>query len=150
MVGVVHWGAVIEGGHGHVGSVATQAMVLPDMVHVSNALQRFKSDRQQMAIVVDEHGSVDGIVTLEDLLEEIVRGNLGRGDPDDLGVQRDPDGSILLAGTFPIHDLTDIGVELETAPQGTAQRLPVWSSVEWADFPSSPATSSRLTAGRPR
>ena len=118
VVGIVHWGTVIEGGDGPVGSVATEAMVLPDTVRVTNALQRFKSDRQQMAIVVDEHGSVDGIVTLEDLLEEIVGEIWDETDVDILGVQRSPDGSILLPGTFPIHDLPDIGVELVTARSG--------------------------------
>lgn len=41
-------------------------------MRVSDALRRFRKERQQFAIVVDENGSVDGIVTVADLLEEVV------------------------------------------------------------------------------
>ena len=55
---------------------------------------------------------MDGIVTLEDLLEELVGEIYDDYDRDVAAVQRGADGSLLLPGTFPIHDLPDLGVEL--------------------------------------
>ncbi|HET8766266.1 MAG TPA: hemolysin family protein [Pedococcus sp.] len=116
VLGIVHWGAVIHGDDEPVGARVQPALMLPDTVRVSEALRRFKEERQQMAIVVDEHGSVDGIVTLEDLLEELVGEIWDETDRDVLAAHRHDDGSVTLPGTFPVHDLTDVGVELAVAP----------------------------------
>lgn len=118
VVGVLHWGSVINGGTAPVTSVMSPPMVLPDTVRIADALRQFKAERQQLAVVIDEHGSVDGIVTLEDLLEEIVGEIYDETDPDVLSAQHDDDGSLVLPGTFPIHDLPDVGVRLESAGSG--------------------------------
>jgi len=116
--GVVHWGSLINGDDVQVRTVATPAMVLPDTARISNALRQFKAERQQMAIVIDEHGSVDGIVTLEDLLEEIVGEIYDETDRDLIGIKPGADGSLTLPGTFPIHDLVDLGVNLDAPDTG--------------------------------
>jgi len=118
VVGVVHWRSLISDDDAPVGTVATPAMVLPDTALISNALRQFKVERQQMAIVIDEHGSVDGIVTLEDLLEEIVGEIYDETDFDTLGIEPAADGSLTLPGTFPIHDLVDLGVDIESSDTG--------------------------------
>jgi putative hemolysin len=61
---------------------------------------------------------VDGIVTLEDLVEEVVGEIYDETDRDVQAVKRDSDGTLLLPGTFPVHDLPDIGVDLDTRPDG--------------------------------
>lgn len=110
--GVVHWGSILSGDDDPVRTVASPAMVLPDTARISNALRQFKAQCQQLAIVIDEHGSVDGIVTLEDLLEEIVGEIYDETDPDTIGIEPAADGSLTLPGTFPMHDLVDVGVRM--------------------------------------
>jgi putative hemolysin len=95
--------------------LAHDAVVLPDNAHVQDALKVLQAERVQLAIVADEHGRTIGIVTVEDLLEEIVGElydeydrDLSPSDP--RGYQRRPDGSYLLPGTFPCHDLEDLGL----------------------------------------
>ena len=117
--GVVHWSSLVTGDDdARVRTVSTPAMVLPDTVRISNALRQFKAERQQLAIVIDEHGSVDGIVTLEDLVEEIVGEIYDETDSDIIGIEREADGSLILPGTFPIHDLVDLGVYIESPGKG--------------------------------
>ena len=93
-------------------------MLLPDSLPVVDALRQFKAERQHIALVVDERGAVDGIVTLEDILEEIVGEIYDETDRDVHSVRTEPDGALLLPGTFPVHDLPDIGVELPARPTG--------------------------------
>ncbi|MGI5290280.1 hemolysin family protein [Nonomuraea polychroma] len=98
--------------------VARPPLLLPDSLPVAEALRRFKTERQQFALVIDERGSVDGIVTLEDLLEEVVGEIYDETDRDVLHAVRDAGGSLLLPGTFPMHDLVDLDVHLEQRPEG--------------------------------
>jgi putative hemolysin len=93
--------------------------VLPETVPVLDALRRLRIDRQRMALVVNEHGGTEGIVTIEDLLEEIVGDLYDEFDQDLASVVKDEDGSVVLPGDYPVHDLPDIGVELPEGPYAT-------------------------------
>jgi len=117
-VGVVNLRDLVTGDGDPLAALARPAVLLPDSLHAAEALRRFKADRQQFALVVNEHGAVDGIVTLEDLVEEVVGEIYDETDRDVQAVRREDDGSLLLPGTFPVHDLPDLGVYLERRPHG--------------------------------
>ena len=70
-------------------------------------LSEFRRTNQHMAIVVDEYGSMEGIVTLEDLLEEIVGEIEDEFDLPDESVERVDDDTIRIDGTFPIDDFNE-------------------------------------------
>ena len=117
VVGVVHLRDLL-GGQPTVADAARQAPQLPDSLPVSEALRRFKADREQFAVVIDERGGVAGIVTLEDVLEEIVGEIYDETDRDVLAVRTMPDGSLVVPGSFPIHDLPDLGVDIADTSRG--------------------------------
>lgn len=114
VVGVVHLRDLVN----HVGAVTEVAkppLVFPETVKALVALREMQQSRQHMAVVISEHGSGEGIVTIEDLIEEVVGEIYDEFDRDTLAVERRPDGSLILPGRFPVHDLVDLGVEL---PEG--------------------------------
>ena len=95
-------------------AVARPVLFLPETLGVLEALRRMQHERQQLSVVVDEHGGGEGILAIEDVLEEIVGEIYDEFDPDQQQVSR-VDGAVLVDGAFPVHDLPDIGVDL---PEG--------------------------------
>ncbi|MGI9665672.1 MAG: hemolysin family protein [Acidimicrobiia bacterium] len=98
-----------------VGTVAASIPNLPESLPVLDALRTLQEAHQQMALVVDEHGGVEGIVTVEDLVEELVGEIYDESDRDIASVEVMTDGALLVPGRFPAHDLVDLGLE---APEG--------------------------------
>jgi putative hemolysin len=83
------------------------AHIVPETKDLAALLGEFRRDNQHMAIVVDEYGELEGIVTLEDLLEEIVGEIEDEFDLPDESVERLPDGRMRIDGTFPIDDFNE-------------------------------------------
>ncbi len=83
------------------------AVVVPETKDLAAMLAEFRRSNQHMAIVVDEYGSMAGIVTLEDLLEEIVGEIEDEFDLPDESVERIDDETIRIDGTFPIDDFNE-------------------------------------------
>jgi Mg2+/Co2+ transporter CorB len=86
-------------------SVVTEPWFVPDTTSLKAQLNAFLKRKTHFALVVDEYGEVMGLVTLEDILEEIVGDIADEHDIDVKGVRKQPDGSILVDGSVPIRDL---------------------------------------------
>ena len=96
-------------------AVMHPAFFVPDSMQISDLLRELQSRRTHMAIVVNEFGTVIGLVSIEDLLEEIVGEIRDEFDIDEeQPVQELPDGSLLVQGSFPLADLKErYGVPFE-------------------------------------
>jgi putative hemolysin len=100
-------------------TVARPMHVLPESARVLDALRRMQTEHIQMVIVVNEHGAAEGIVTVEDLVEELVGEIYDETDRDVLAVRREPQGVMVLPGRFPCHDLVDLGVTIPSGDYAT-------------------------------
>jgi putative hemolysin len=83
------------------------AYFTPETVRVSELLKLMQRRRMPMALVVDEYGGVEGLVTVEDVIEEIVGEIEDESDHEVRPVQRLKDGSYIVDASISIHDLTD-------------------------------------------
>jgi CBS domain containing-hemolysin-like protein len=119
IIGIVHLKdllpAMLSSGHQNLTarSLAREALFVPETLTVRDLLKRFRTARQHIAIVMDEYGGTGGLVTLEDLLEEIV-GEVS--DPFDRTVPAflvQPDGSIVIDGMTLIEEVNErLGLDL--------------------------------------
>lgn len=86
-------------------SIAAKPWFVPDTTTLKEQLNQFLKNKAQMALVVDEYGEVQGLITLEDILEEIVGQISDEHDSADLHIRPQADGTINVDGTVPIRDL---------------------------------------------
>lgn len=88
--------------------VAQKPWFVPDTTSLRDQLGAFLRRKMHFAVVVDEYGEVQGVVTLEDILEEIVGDIADEHDLEIQGVQQEADGSIVVDGSVPIRDLNRV------------------------------------------
>ena len=93
-------------------------LFVPSTQRLYDVMQKFKREKTHMAIVLDEHGGVDGIVTMEDILEEIVGDIQDEVDKTNEEIQKQRDGSYLVDGSTSITDFNRV---LETSLPEDAQ-----------------------------
>lgn len=113
IVGVLHAKALLRAVQAHrddlsqldVIGVATPPWFIPDATRLLDQLQAFRVRREHFALVVDEYGTLQGVVTLEDILEEIVGEISDEHDIAVSGVRPQPDGSFVVNGDVTIRDL---------------------------------------------
>lgn len=88
-----------------IGELASPPWFIPDSTTLLEQLQAFRTRREHFALVVDEYGALMGVVTLEDILEEIVGDISDEHDVAVAGVRPQPDGSFVVDGGVTIRDL---------------------------------------------
>jgi putative hemolysin len=121
IVGVLHIRDLVESAMDDAGIVNVDleklvrpAYMVPETKDLASLLTEFRRTNQHMAVVIDEYGSMEGIVTLEDLLEEIVGEIEDEFDLPDESIERLDDTHIRIHGTFPIDDFNEqFGTEIE-------------------------------------
>lgn len=101
-------------------SVIREAFFVPESKRVNNLLEEFREQKIHMAIVVDEFGGTSGIVTMEDLLEEIVGEIEDEYDEEERLYEEQPDGSIIFDAKISILDFLRIA-QLQETPEISEQ-----------------------------
>ena len=110
-------------------SLMVELLVVPESATLNHVLRKFQVSKRHMAIVVDEYGSTEGIVTLEDVLEEIVGEIEDEFDTEVPEIIERPDGALMCRGVAEIADvfsrlsLHDIETESKTLSGFLSERL---------------------------
>jgi putative hemolysin len=108
----------IEAASVTVGSIARPAMFTPETKNIQSLLREMQRDKQHMALVIDEYGGLAGLVTIEDIVEEIVG---AISDEHETAVaeetaQPQPDGSYIVPGNFELAQLEDLFADSVSLP----------------------------------
>jgi CBS domain containing-hemolysin-like protein len=96
-----------------------EALVVPETAPLRSVLTEMRQGRSHLAVVVDEHGSTAGIITLEDIAEELVGEIADEHDPREQRVSVEPGGRIIASGTVRPDELSRYGVVLSTGDYET-------------------------------
>jgi CBS domain containing-hemolysin-like protein len=115
--GVLHLSALVrlmlsKGADASIAKAVRDAYVIPETKPLDDLLSDLQRERISMAIVVDEYGRTVGIVTVEDIVEEVVGEIDDETDPALRAVRRLANGDLFVRGHVPLVDLEDHGVEL--------------------------------------
>ncbi len=110
-------------------SLLVELLIVPESATLNIVLRKFQASKRHMAIVVDEYGSTEGIVTLEDVLEEIVGEIEDEFDTDATEIIERPDGALLCRGVAEVADvfrrlsITGVQTERKTLSGFLSERL---------------------------
>ena len=88
-------------------SIVTQPLFVPESMSGLKILERFRTDRNYFAVVVDEYGSTQGIITLHDLTENIFGALPDFDDTEDPHIVERENGGLLVEGATPIDEMRD-------------------------------------------
>ena len=115
--GIVHGNSLVrllmtEGPNAAIEEAVKDALIVPETKPLDDLLADLQRERASMAVVVDEYGRTAGIVTIEDIIEEVVGEIADETDPAVAGIRRLANGDWWVRGHVPITDLQDYGLDL--------------------------------------
>lgn len=118
IVGIVHYkdlmGPFMDSkGADPASSYAYEALFVPETKDIYPLLAEMQTNRQQMAIVVDEYGGTDGLITVEDIVEEIVGEIIDESDRENPFVEQSSGNTWVVDGRFPVEDAEELGWPVE-------------------------------------
>lgn len=121
IVGIVHYKdlmvPLLDGKDGgSVADYAYEAMFVPESKDIFPLLAEMQTNRQQMAIIVDEYGGTDGLITVEDIVEEIVGEIVDETDRENPFVEQESNNVWIVDGRFPVEDAEELGWPVEESP----------------------------------
>ncbi len=124
LIGIVHVrdavALLLRDPEGSLAAVAREPFFVPETKDLESLLYEFRTRRTHMAVVVDEYGGVEGIVTLEDVIEEIVGEIRDEHDVEAEPVRLLPGGEALVHGGTPIREINEkLGLNLPAEPDVT-------------------------------
>jgi len=93
--------------------ILRKPLFVPEKIKIDKLFEEMKNDNQQIAILLDEFSGVSGIVTMEDIVEEVV-GNIRDEFDDEFGIKKIAEDEYLVEGTLPIQEINrEIDLELD-------------------------------------
>ena len=115
--GIVHANSLArrlmdDGPHGSIESLVRDAPIVPETKPLDDLLADLQRERAALAVVADEYGRVAGIITVEDIIEEVVGELTDETDPAASDIRQLPGGDWYVGGHVPIADLADHGLTL--------------------------------------
>lgn len=124
IVGYLSWRDLVEclweGRQPVLSELLREAPYVPESMPATDLLKDMQRRRNHMAFVVDEHGGFSGIVTLEDLLEELVGEIVSEHDDETPPIRMEADGGALVLGTSALRDVDrELDLELDTLDDST-------------------------------
>jgi putative hemolysin len=138
------------------GDILRPAYFVAESARASDVLREMQRRRTQMAMVTDEHGSVSGLLTIEDLVEELVGEILSEHEQPPAPIALGPDGSTVVAGTTPIRDVNR-ALELDlpegegfSTMSGLCMHLAGWIPGVGARFTTEDGTVIEVVEASPR
>ena len=111
VIGVIHlkdlMAAYLKDPEARITEVMDEPIFIHPTFNISKLLQKMQNEKIHMAIIVDEYGQTEGLVAMEDIIEEIVGNIFDEHDDEELQIRRLADGRLIVKGSAPLNELAD-------------------------------------------
>ncbi len=126
--------------------ILREPLFVPESQLISNTLRVFQAAHSQIAIVVDEYGGTEGVITLEDVLEQLVGEIVDEYDVEEQEIVRREDGSFLIDGMLPADELRDV-LGVDELPGEDGYQFNTLAGFVISQLGRLPRTADRVVAG---